>query len=145
MMADLSELIARVEGATGADRDLNADLLKAFGWFVDSAGNAIDHEGRRAFTVPDLTASLDAALALAERVLPGWWPRVECFGEWWEAGVSNDDGRCPTPQTNCIATAPTPALALVLAVLRGKMASVAEGAGEGLRPFASDAQRKSEG
>lgn len=76
---------------------------------------------------PDVNVS--ATIALAERVLPGWWPRVECFGEWWEASVSNDDGRfLVAGDRERYATAPNPALALVLAVLKATHCQSEEGA-----------------
>lgn len=73
--------------------------------------------------------SLDAALALVERVLPGWhWSlsSIDCIGPHGipekavaEMGPLNwsDDPRVPPPE-NIIAGASTPALALCIALLR---------------------------
>jgi hypothetical protein len=85
----LKSLLARVEGATGADRELDGDL-----WWTLDHGRAervfstgalglprrypatlpipggLGRAGVQAMA-PEFTASLDAALALCERVLPG--------------------------------------------------------------------------
>lgn len=61
----LKELLARVEGASGPDREISRDLHWLFigpmtdGW------------------PPPYTYSIDAALALVERVLPGWGFKCE--------------------------------------------------------------------
>lgn len=87
-MTDLSELIERVEKATGPDRELDTCLWLKFTpgatrrvvhvkhahspaeWDIDETREA----SGQLITVPAYTASLDAALALADRVLPGcWW------------------------------------------------------------------------
>lgn len=64
--------------------------------------------------VPELTASLDAAIALVERVLPGWdWGR-------------DDDQRMylyPPNTDECLsARGATPAIALLIALLKAKEA-----------------------
>lgn len=88
-MTDLSELIERVKAATGPDRDLDIallplwepghDALKSYDdryqtelrdgvfsvWKLDGGYSA-------SIQFPRFTTSIDAALALAERVLPGW-------------------------------------------------------------------------
>lgn len=86
---DLSELLSRVEGAEGADRDLDWTMAQAFD--QDLAGRVlITYEGSKAacianglwpkrkgacwrdalFSVPHYTASLDAAVGLVEKMLP---------------------------------------------------------------------------
>lgn len=89
-MTDLADLIARVEGASGRDRDIDADLWWLFGHQTalvcfNNASMGLPRQlpatlpipaglGRaavRSFAEP-FTASLDAALALVERVLPEW-------------------------------------------------------------------------
>ena len=92
---EASELIERLEKATGPDRDLDAALYVALCkpkqypddlryYYLPSVST--DHmemcapgtywlkerSGRSLQTAPAYTASLDAALALVERVLPGW-------------------------------------------------------------------------
>lgn len=65
---------------------------------------------------PPYTKSLDAALALAERVLPGWRVSVthERHGEWSAFLISE---ACDTAK----AYAPAPALALCLAIVKAKL------------------------
>lgn len=76
-MADLSSLIARVEAATGPDRELDARLdalarnRTGFRW----GGHYYDCDqlvGAGGDDVFPYTSSVDYALALVERLLPGW-------------------------------------------------------------------------
>lgn len=71
-MTDLSELIERVRAATGPDRELDAAVLKHFG-FHSWIGRMSYHDAPLwiDFGSSEITASIDAAIALAERVLPG--------------------------------------------------------------------------
>lgn len=115
MRSDLDDLIARVEGLTEPSREVDADIARAFGL------NA--WAGRLSALNPDgswtdigtslLTASIDAVLALAERVLPGYdWILEHTNGGLTIScrfGTANPDARV---------FGPTPALALLLAVLR---------------------------
>ena len=86
-MTDIKALIERLEAAKGADMALDAAicvLAQYGGQNSDGATNVRtdpDWEGDLLFEVgaeeccnpiPDITASLDAAVAFAERVLPGW-------------------------------------------------------------------------
>lgn len=61
-MTDLRELEKRLEEATGGSEDLNIEILHVLH----------DHGGfaREMVVVPNFTGSLDAAVALVERVLP---------------------------------------------------------------------------
>lgn len=78
----MSDLLERLEKATGPDRELDiaiAQLLPIDGWKVDDDGTAFafgdmgDGEGWFPVgTCPPVTSSIDDALALARRVLPGW-------------------------------------------------------------------------
>lgn len=87
------------------DRPLVDDLFKR------------DPDDRIAFdTAPKYTFSLDAAVALVERVLPGWWFMIVSEGEHgWNAQLGNgghgiDSGWC--------GARPSGALALCLACVR---------------------------
>ena len=60
-MSDLADLKRRVEEATGPDRELDVEL-----WVIDPK----DSEPESA--IPPYTASLDATVALIERVMPGF-------------------------------------------------------------------------
>lgn len=68
-MTTLAELIERLEKAEGPSRELDADIAVELGlvasrewWSTDYIKNGMIH---------NFTGSLDAAVALAERVLPG--------------------------------------------------------------------------
>lgn len=133
-MTDLTSLIEKLEKAEGASRGLDAEisavvephLFDAPGFTpirpipnfrYDSGENVIRFEGGGLMDVrffPPVTSSIDAAVFLAERVLPGWRHAYEkrtngtCLA--W-ADIADEEPAVPT-------TAATPALALVLATLR---------------------------
>ena len=125
-LTDLSALLTRLEGANGPDRELDAWLhCLRFGWkFTRMPGPregssgffAIeDSQGIRCHDYPHRTASLDATIALVERVLP------EAF---WQIGHDEDDPAwfrvrlLPFLQPVIQAEGPTPALALLIAMCR---------------------------
>lgn len=77
-MTDLTELLARVEAATGPDRELDAEIFIRVARDGDDSivyNRQIEKVwiGRDWFDFPRYSGSVDAALALVERVLPGWW------------------------------------------------------------------------
>lgn len=131
-MSGLSELIAKLEGLPGPDREVDGLI---FGWLhntepcgtfmcgFDEEKFQFRHpddpkEGRhrawyvRGDDLPAYTASLDAAVALVERKLPGesvlvgWWQTRETL-PWARIGTWKEHD----------ATGPTPAIALCLALL----------------------------
>lgn len=127
----LSALLARVESAEGPDRALDGAICRACGDTVASneIGGFIwkpaDAEGWR--SVPKLTASLDASLALCERVLPtatwdvGSVERIDrkfYSAIVWPANGGPDSGECHSDAN--------PALALIAAMLRALLASNAD-------------------
>lgn len=64
-MADLAALIARVEGATGPDRNLDAQICRA----------VLNSPQVERATCPAYTASIDSAIALVQKHFPlgsGW-------------------------------------------------------------------------
>lgn len=79
----IAGLLGRVEAATGPDRELGREIMLTLGWQrtcighfygplyywspPGRAGRGYDED-----KLPDATASVDAALLLIERVLPGW-------------------------------------------------------------------------
>lgn len=141
---DLQDLLGRVEAATGADRELD----RAIWWPVSCLPSGLYMEGDDGARYADVcvglsdtpdwrhlglyddapfyTASLDAALALCERVLPGWTWDIgsECRFDGvmiytaivWSADCKRDSGE---------QTAKTPALALLAAMLKAMVASTA--------------------
>lgn len=120
-------IIERLEAATGADREIDADLMVALcgAWRVNdsqfygpgekswSFGEYEEESRAWCGPLPYLTASLDAALALVEEKLPG------C--DW---NLDRDSGRyefeiLPTEERiGYGARSATPALAVLIALLR---------------------------
>lgn len=117
------ELIARLESASEGSRELNIALGQALG-LIDSDLVFTEADGsrvKRGNCDPwrDWTDSIDAALALAKRVLPGSGVGLCSVGNGkWEAWIGGRGAY--------LTSYPTPALALCIALLR---ASSAEGAG----------------
>lgn len=80
-MTDLSSLIERLAKATGPNYSLEIDIFKFFNPdyrdYVEGRGGLVhknDGEDQRVLSnvrPPNVTASIDAAVALAVRVLPG--------------------------------------------------------------------------
>lgn len=133
-MTDLTTLIAKLEAATGPDRELDVAISCAIdGRVLEKRGNdrkewlylsgtdncRQDPGVFGQFLSPRFTASIDAAVALAERVLPGWRGSVQ-FGN-FECQVtaylgSDEDTKEAT------AAHDMPAIALVIAMLLAKQA-----------------------
>lgn len=148
-MTDLQSLIERVEKLTGPDREVDAELCLAFsyiGWVEnplnlrrsEDHSNLLDYEADEdgdghlsgcTDCAPELTASVDAALAFAERVLPGWVlgsiVRAYSAGDdpspYYCVLVAPGSGGVPGDWSGRIeATADTIPLAIILAALRAK-------------------------
>lgn len=66
-MTELSALIERIKDAKEGSRELSVEVWRALCWK--------EHSRELSIETP-FTTSLDAAVALCERVLPGWWWRV---------------------------------------------------------------------
>lgn len=130
-MADMQELIARLEaGEVGPDLDASICVLLQYGGPNSNGATNVrtdgDWEGDLLFEhgsdeccnpIPAVTTSLDAALALAERVLPGWVWMVE----------SHRDGRATAwlSEFNAYGEGEqvlgnSPTLALCIAILKAK-------------------------
>lgn len=107
MRSEIEALIERVEKATEGCTQLDVDIYDQFGWPADYASDA------------GPTQSLDAAVALADRVLPGWSGDLDIGKPIAENGKV---GARLFPLTsgfkNYAGEAATPALALVAATLR---------------------------
>ena len=100
----ITSLIEKLEGAEVGSRELDCAIWTATGGW--------DHVGRP----PTFSTSLDVALALAERVLPGARMMVERFhdGKGW-AMV-----QCAPGSAKIMTDGNTPALALCAAILRAQ-------------------------
>jgi hypothetical protein len=123
-------LVERLEKATGPDREIDGLIVLTFyGWtFQKMKGDSCPYwreqnaewYQRKKDGPPKVTASLDAALALVERVLPGWFPSIGQnihYGHWrgsvriveeTNGDITSFDGEHRT----------SPALALCLAALK---------------------------
>jgi hypothetical protein len=123
--ADLTALIARVEAATGPDREVDADIAVALNvggladpvWKRLPGGKFVDRGcAINTVSADRYTASLDAAMAL-----------VPSGVDWLlDSGRIAIVGRRPAgPFT---ARAATPALALTAAALRARLASMGDDA-----------------
>lgn len=85
-MTTLSALLDRVSEARGGDREIDHLVHDAL---VEPIGNRIYNTKANGgqficadVTAPEYTASIDAALALVEKKLPGWaWKLDRAFGE----------------------------------------------------------------
>ncbi len=144
-MSSLADLIARVEAATRPDREADRQLARMIGWhrveprftrnrkggwikpedFIclesDGSPRLDSIHGTDIWPdVPCFTASLDAALGLAERVLPGALYELKALPHRLGHGASLWSDDPAAERMLARADAPTPALALCLAILRAK-------------------------
>lgn len=74
-MSELAELLVRVKAATGPDRELDRAIFDGLlgGIFDEAAVGQFFIRIRWDAEPVEFTASIDAALALVERKLPGAW------------------------------------------------------------------------
>lgn len=138
-MTNLTTLIAKLEAAKGPSRELDAEIAATFHyvshmpdwvnnwsgkWEAAKSGRVylMEDSGNRGpnFISDSFTDSIDAAVALSERVLPGWDWGSHSFGEdgahgeVWKHGWHDD--------TVIYGAHSSPAIALVIAILRAKQA-----------------------
>ena len=111
-----ANLLSRLQGLTAPDREVDAAIgLAIGGWTlsdegpygtinVPDEGSYPNHPGS---LYPSFTESLDAAVALCERVLPGYEWTVDKSGGRGFAGVGQSFNE----------EAATPAIALLIAIL----------------------------
>jgi hypothetical protein len=121
-MTDLSTLIARVEAGSGADRDLSFAVYKALGERVAKRAGVFAFqvfEGGLWRTMPDLTTDLNAVIALVEARLPGWVYQITTYLGDGASATLDEWNVYDTEQSE--AYAPTPARALLAALLRAEM------------------------
>lgn len=124
----LTELIARLEAATGPDRVLDRDLYalledaelrpwrpgaRKCWWYARGSDRVLQCSDGTAL----YTASIDAALALVERVLPGWLVSI-MIGHGKAVAHVRDKSILAPDKIEGDGYAVTPALAVLLALLR---------------------------
>lgn len=100
-------LITSLEQAGEGSREL--DKLVALATTHPYGVDAADWDG-----FPAYTTSVDCALALAERVLPGWFISLERYSDGWYATVCDHS----TSQRRFQGSQKPAALALCLAILK---------------------------
>lgn len=130
-MGDIAALLERVEAATGPDHEIDCEIAQALEFETtfsedDGACFVRFQPGALMLVAPACTASVDAALALVERKLPGWTVVNLCE---WDADVlrergpwlcilkqrgTQDDLRAASGRCD---HAPSPALAIIAAAL----------------------------
>ena len=119
----ITSLIEKLEGAEVGSRELDAAVNDATN---PHFGGPYAHTPSmmKAFGYPaNVTTSLDAALALAERVLPGWAWNVDRWGKMSRVTLNECDAAGWHKSTHRrieVAAEQTPALALCAAILRAQ-------------------------
>lgn len=121
-MSELKELLERVRAATGMEgpneiSDLDAAIYNAFPPFSNAP------------YLPPYSTSVDAAMALVRRVLPGWVVSDFCqnsrhAGDPWGCELSNFHGSNPFKDKSAFSgwDYPEPALAILAALLTALIA-----------------------
>jgi hypothetical protein len=132
-VTDLSTLLARVEAGSGADRELDAEIATTLGGFVREKRGRDQKSWLYHPTAPRrdgmwgayfYTTDLNAVIALVEARLPGACWRIEKLSDAMKFG--NRDlpdfwATCGLAGEQEQAYAPTPARALLAALLRAEM------------------------
>ncbi|PRD42065.1 hypothetical protein C5748_18075 [Phyllobacterium phragmitis] len=111
-----ADLIAKLEAATGPDKDIDLAIVRTF----ISDGEAHLHE-KYDLDSYRLTESIDAAIALAERLLPGAFVNIGTMigGKLHHAEIECDETGVEVSVNN----APSVPIALLIATLKGHGAS----------------------
>lgn len=127
-----ANLLSRLEGLTAPDREVDALIMGAcFEWAKPEPPYLAPHcvgdqpiywhapEPYYKRPVPELTASLDATVALCKRVLPGWsWEcRASGTGDKGQATVWNPSKAPGYNEEQRAYNCATPAIALLIAIL----------------------------
>lgn len=118
-MTDLKDLIAKCERATGGDRELDAAIATALDdWSEHWEAEDLHSEPKLFKDCDDYTSSIDAALALCERVLPGIWYVLAKGRLQASEPLFGCEMLFGSDEQIAIADGPTQALAIVIATLK---------------------------
>jgi len=117
-------VLAMLEAATEGSQHLDDSVVitatdgEMMDWWDEAAQQHVIKagDGSRVNVTP-VTTSLDAALALAERVLPGHWFSISGGGSRWSATIKDSEGG----GVYWFGDGPSPALALCLAALKASL------------------------
>lgn len=115
----MSDLITRLSKLDAPDREVDGEIWR---YLMSGEPRAVLHG-----PIPKLTASVDAAIALAARVLPGWNGDLDIGKPIADSGKMGC--RIWTPESkyhNYVGEGFNSATALLIAILRAKEASNAE-------------------
>jgi len=104
----MNDLVERLEAAECGHYGLDDAVWIHCGLILPHPNGAHTH-------LPPVTTSLDAALALAERVLPGFGFFLRKDKDGCNCGLVYPDGHFVTPGCG---QAPTPAIAMCIAILK---------------------------
>ena len=132
----ITSLIEKLEEADVGSRELDVSLawnswVEPKLWASTTSKGVtvwkVERQGKRV-PLPNYTTSLDAALALAERVLPGWWWTTGRCGLTCHASVGPDSKFIGEPDLSKfdsgfhadVPNPSTPAIALCIAILRAR-------------------------
>lgn len=114
MRGDVEGLLERVKAATGPDRELDRAIGEHFGE-CDYSGPA--HHRPLSDWARPYTASIDAALALVERCLPGWVVLIDQYPSSWTVNIAHYKTGYGVWGDDFDATAKTGPLAILSALL----------------------------
>lgn len=128
----IAEVIERLEKATDGSRELDAEIALIAGLpqaffgskfgtdYVDGPESHFDAATwsgmGRVFNAPAFTASIDAAVSLAETLLPGWAIKL-VFEGGYRCAVLNSSGKLSTVAPTFVASGKFAAIALCICVL----------------------------
>jgi hypothetical protein len=117
----ITSLIEKLEGAEVGSRELNEAVALATGSTIKDGWSETYANGVWGGSVKDYTTSLDAALALADRVLPGcgWSVHMDDRVGWYLADIGKDHFLFGGEPSRSIGR--TPALALTAAILKARV------------------------